>query len=151
LGVLFATAALFTFTIYFLITKHVRSSADLDPIQWIAGVTIWAALAVTPLTLLSVDRAGFAEFGGNDWIWLGFIVMVTGIAGHVLMSWVTRFIAASRSSLYLLSMNIVAISSAWLIHGETITLVQFLGGVVVFGAVTAVISRPPERVALVPT
>jgi drug/metabolite transporter (DMT)-like permease len=42
-------------------------------------------------------------------------------------------------------MNIVAIIAAWVIHDEPLTIVQMLGGVVVFAAVAAVISRPPDR------
>lgn len=62
------------------------------------------------------------------------------------MAWVHRFVDATRSSLYLLSMNVVAIVAAWLIHDEPLTLVQIGGGVVVFAAVAAVISRPPQRI-----
>jgi drug/metabolite transporter (DMT)-like permease len=58
---------------------------------------------------------------------------------------VHRYVEASRSSLFLLSMNIVAIIAAWVIHDEPLTVVQILGGAVVFTAVAAVISRPPDR------
>jgi drug/metabolite transporter (DMT)-like permease len=75
---------------------------------------------------------------------------VVGIVGHTLMSWAHRFVAAARSSLILLGMNVVAIAAAWPLHDEPVTLLQALGGVVVLGAVAAVVSRPAS-VQLVPT
>ncbi|MEL7158843.1 MAG: hypothetical protein AAFN30_19930, partial [Actinomycetota bacterium] len=55
-------------------------------------------------------------------------------------------IQASRSSLYLLSMHVVAIGVAWFIHDEPLAPLQLLGGFVVFASVAAVISRPPATV-----
>ena len=53
--------------------------------------------------------------------------------------------------LYLLSMNVVAIAGAWVIHDEPLAPLQILGGVLVFASVAAVISRPapaPEDASL---
>lgn len=142
-GLGYAIASMVTFTAYFLLTKRARSTdADLHPIEWMAGVSVFAALAVTPWAILTSEAADYRMVNGIDWLWMAFIIVVTGIVGHVLMAWSHRYIPASRSSLFLLSMNIVAIGAAWLIHNEPLTAVQLLGGVVVFGAVGAVISRP---------
>lgn len=146
LGVVYAVAAMLTFTVYFVLTKRARSAeAELDPVEWMTGISLFAALAVTPWTLIASSAGDYGAIDGLDWLWLAFIVVVTGIAGHVLMAWTHRYIDASRSSLYLLSMNVVAIGAAWVIHDEPLNLLQLLGGVVVFAAVGAVISRPAER------
>ncbi len=149
LGIALAAGALVTFTAYFLFTRVARSRAGvpIDAIEWMTGVTIFSALTVTPFTLLQSSRADYAQIGGYDWLWLAFAVLVTGIIGHVLMAWVLRHIEASRASLYVLSMNVVAVSAAWPIHHEPLTVVQMLGGLVVLGAVGAVISRPAAPVA----
>ena len=148
LGVLFATLALLTFTGFFVATKLARMNHQVDAVSWMADLTLLSAITVTPLALLGSGRDDFAQLGGVDWLWLAFIVLVTGIVGHVLMSWVHGFIDASRSSLYVLSMNVVAVGAAWLIHDEPLTAVQLLGGVVVLGAVAAVVSRPPDRITI---
>lgn len=144
LGIALSAGALFSFTAYFLITRVARAKASepIDAIEWMAGVTIFSALTVTPLTLATSGRADFAQLAGRDWLWLAWAVLITGIVGHVLMAWVLRHIDASKASLYVLSMNVVAVTAAWPIHHEPITVVQGLGGVVVLGAVAAVISRP---------
>ncbi|MEZ5410713.1 MAG: DMT family transporter [Acidimicrobiales bacterium] len=147
LGVVYAVASQLTFVVFFLLTKQVRSAdPGLHPLEWMAGVSLFAALAVTPWALATSSAADYRAVNGTDWLWMAFIVIVTGILGHVLMVWTHAYIDASRSSLYLLSMNVVAIAAAWPIHHEPLTLEQGLGGLIVFGAVAAVIRRPTAPV-----
>jgi drug/metabolite transporter (DMT)-like permease len=141
-AIAYAVASQLFFVLYFLITKKVRSANDIDSIQWMAGVVLFAAVTVTPWALAVSSPADYQAIGGTDWAWLAIIIVFTGGLGHVLMAWVHRYIEASRSSLYLLSMNIVAIIAAWLIHDEPLGALQLLGGAVVFVAVAAVVSRP---------
>lgn len=142
LAVGYALAAQLFFTAYFMITKKVRSTHDIDPIQWMFGVVLFAALAVTPVAVATSSRGDYRAIDGNDWIWLALIIVFTGGLGHILMTWVHRFVDATRSSLYLLLMHPVVIISAWIIHDEPLTVTQMTGGLVLLGAVAAVISRP---------
>ncbi|MFV0258708.1 MAG: DMT family transporter [Acidimicrobiales bacterium] len=153
IGVVYAVAAMVAFTLYFLLTKRARSGPSADqihPIEWMTGISLFAALAVTPLALATSSAADYRAVDGYDWLWLAVVVFITGTAGHVMMAWTHRYIDASRSSLYLLAMNIVAIGAAWPIHHEPLSWTQALGGVIVFGAVAAVISRPVQPVPPAP-
>lgn len=141
-GVLFGVASMLTFTAYYLLNRRVRSTTVIDPIQWMAGVTLFAAITITPVALLTSSLDDYRQLGGVDWLYLAFVAGVVGIVGHTMMSWAHKFIPAARSSLFLLAMNVVAISAAWPIHHEPVTLVQAIGGLIVLGAVAAVISRP---------
>ena len=60
------------------------------------------------------------------------------------MSWVHGYVEASKSALYLLGMNVVAIGLAWPVHDEPVNLLQFAFGVVVFVAVASVIRLPSK-------
>lgn len=143
IGLIYAVAAMVTFTLYFLGTRRVRhADPDLHPVEWMAGIALAASLTVTPWALATSSAADYRAVDGLDWVWLAFMILITGVAGHVLMAWTHHYIEASRSSLYLLSMNVVAIAAAWVIHDEPLAPLQFLGGVVVFASVAAVISRP---------
>ncbi len=142
LGVLFALASTLTFTGYYLINRRVRSTTVIDPIQWMAGVTLFASLTITPIALATSSPDDYRQLAGADWVYLVFVSVVVGIVGHTLMSWAHKFIAAARSSLFLLGMNVIAILAAWPLHDEPVTLLQAAGGLVVLGAVAAVISRP---------
>ena len=144
LGVLWAVLALVTFSAYWVLTRIARSSTNVDPIEWMFSVNIWALIAAILPILVTGSISDFNEFGGKDWIWILLIAVFTGAMGHVLMSWAHAYVEAARSSLYLLGMHVVAVGAAWPIHGETLTALQMLGGVVVLGAVAMVIRTPSE-------
>ncbi len=141
-GIVLALASMLTFTAYYLLNRRARSTTPIQPLQWMAGVTLFAGLFITPIALATSSPADYRQLAGADWLYMIFIAGVVGIVGHTMMSWAHGFIAAARSSLFLLAMNVVAIAAAWPLHDEPVTLVQALGGVVVLGAVAAVLSRP---------
>lgn len=144
LGVIFSSLSLVTFSAYFVLTRKARSdsTSDIDPIEWMAGINIWAFMATVPPVVLLAGRKDWAEFGGNDWLWMAIVAFITGVFGHVLMTWVHGHMEVARSSLYLLTMHLVAIGLAWPIHDEAITITQGIGGLVVLGAVATVIATP---------
>lgn len=142
LGMVYALAALLTFTIYFALTRLARSTADVDPFEWMAAINLWSFLAIIPPALFVVRGDEIAELDGRDLFWLVVLAFFTGVAGHVLMSWVHGYIEAARSSLYLLGMNITAVGLAWPVHGEPVNLLQVLFGLVVLVAVASVIRIP---------
>ena len=142
LGLLLALAALVTFTVYWVLTRSARSGTDVDPISWMAGVNIWALASAIPPVLLWTTADGWRQFAGLDWLWILLIALLTGALGHVLMSWVHAYVEAARSSLYLLGMHVVAVGASWPIHGEALTVVQVLGGLVVLVCVAMVIRIP---------
>ncbi len=140
---LFLTAmSVLTFTVYFVLTRMARSTSAVDPIEWMAGINFWSFVAAVPPTVLMVTPNQFFEFGGLDWLWIVIVAFVTGVFGHVLMTWCHGHIEVARSSLYVLAMHIVAVGAAWLIHGEPVTPMQFGGGAVVLFSVAMVIRTP---------
>ncbi len=141
-GVLLATGTLATFSAYHLINRRVGSTATLSPVQWMGGVTIAAAVTVTPVALLTSSPSDYREFAGADWLYLGFLILGVGIIGHAMMSWAHQFIPAGKSSLQLLAMNVIAIFAAWPIHDEPVTVVQMAGAAIVFGALAVVVATP---------
>ncbi len=149
LGIVFGVASMLTFTGYYLINRLARSTTAISPMEWMCGVTLFAGLFVTPIALATSSLDDYRQLAGADWLYLLFVAIVVGIVGHTMMSWAHRFIPAARSSLFLLTMNVVAIAAAWPIHDEPVTLVQAAGGVVVLAAVAAALSRPAS-VRLVP-
>ena len=146
-GIGFALLSLMTFTSYFVLTRLARADGEVDAIEWMAGINIWAFLSTIPPVLILADGSDWSQFGGTDWLWISVIAVVTGLFGHVLMTWVHGHIEVARSSLYILTMHLVAVGLAWLIHGETITWVQALAGVVVLSSVGFVIISPTRHAA----
>ncbi|MGH1489512.1 MAG: DMT family transporter [Acidimicrobiales bacterium] len=147
LGIGLSLAAVATFSIYFILTRLARSTIDVDPFEWMAAINLWSLFAAAVPAVFLLDRDDLSQFDRTDFLWLLVLAYLTGVFGHVLMSWVHGYIEAARSSLYLLSMNLVAVGLAWPVHGETFTLAQVAGGLVVLGSVAAVIRLPPRRLA----
>lgn len=147
LGLVAGVIALLSFTGYYLRNRIVRSSFEIHPLEWMSGSTVCSALFVTPFTLVLIEPAEYRLLDGADWIWLAYVAGVVGMFSHTLMSWVHKYVLASRSSLYILGMTVVAVAASWPINGERFTLQQVIGGAVVLGAVAAVVSRPavPDR------
>ena len=141
-GVLLAIGAFATFTVYWILTRIARTGTDVDPIGWMAGVNLWSLVAAIPPVVMWTSWSGWREFGGRDWLWIVLIALLTGALGHVLMSWAHAYVEAARSSLYMLGMHVMAVGLAWPIHGESLTLVQVLGGVIVLVSVAMVIRIP---------
>lgn len=144
LGVGLALASLGTFMIYFVLTRRARATTDVDPFEWMAAINVWSLAAGVIPSLAIVRPSDFDDFDGADLFWLIVLAYLTGVAGHVLMSWVHGYVEASKSALYLLGMNVVAIGLAWPVHDEPVNLLQFAFGVVVFVAVASVIRLPSK-------
>ncbi len=146
-GVLLAVAAMGTFTVYWVLTRIARSDTDVDPIEWMCGVNVWALLsALVPLAVFG-STDDIRQFAGLDWLWIVLIAILTGATGHVLMSWAHAYVEAARSSLYLLGMHVVAVTVAWPVHGESLAVAQFAGGAVVLGSVAMVLRTPITKSA----
>ena len=142
LGVVLAFSAMVMFSAYFVLTRLARSTTDVDPLEWMAGITIWACIITVAPALVAAGRTDWAAIDRVDLWWLTVMSLTTGLLGHVLMSWVHGYLEAARSSLFLLLMNAVAVGLAWPVHDEPITALQALGGVIVLIAVAAVIQQP---------
>jgi drug/metabolite transporter (DMT)-like permease len=141
--VVLSFGSLFTYCGFYLLNRHVRSTTAIEPMQFMAGCTLFAALAVTPFALLGSNRGDFDQLGGSDWWYLLFAAVGLSTIAHGSMSWLHKYVVAARSSLIILASNVVAIAAAWWIHDEPITIAQAVGSAVVLGAVAAVVSRGP--------
>jgi drug/metabolite transporter (DMT)-like permease len=142
LGLVLAVTSMATFSVFFLLTRLARSTVDVDPFAWMTGANIWALVAALTAAPFLVDRSDWGELDGRDLLWLVVLAYLTGVFGHVLMVWVHGYIEAARSSLYLLGMNLVAVTLAWPVHDEPVTAIQAVGGLVLLAAAAMVIRLP---------
>ena len=143
LGAVLSLTAVAMFTTYFVLTRAARLKTAVDPIEWMTAINVWAFVSVLPVALVVSDWSDLTTMQGRDWLWIIVLSYLTGVLGHVLMSWAHGYIEASRSSLSVLLMNIVAVSLAWPVHDEPVTWVQGIGGVIALGAVAMVLRIPP--------
>jgi drug/metabolite transporter (DMT)-like permease len=147
-GDLLAVVNLVSWAAFFLVTKHARKGVG--TLEYLAAMTLVAALTVTPIALLTGQDFGSVE--GLGWLWLVLLVLIPGAAGHGLMTWAHAHVDVSTSSVLVLGEPVLATIAAAVFLSESVNAVQMLGmaGVVAALAVLAVAESDtvePEPVA----
>jgi len=134
-GDLCALAGTISWTSYWLYSKKMRRSvATLD---YLATVMLVAAACVTVVT--AVSGISLAPPRGMDWLWVVLLAAIPGAIGHVMVAWSHRHVEAWLASLITQGQPVVGSAAAWLILGESLTLLTIVGGVIVLAS-TAVIA-----------
>lgn len=130
------------FTGYWLLAKSAR--AQIPTFEFMCGVWISAALALTPVALASGES--FTAIPGRNWPWIVALAIVPGI-GHTMMNWAHRVVDASVSSVIAILNAPVAAVAALIILQQSLTLLQIACGFVAVIAIALVAkgrSRPDE-------
>ena len=141
IGDVLAVGSLLCWSAYWLVAKHARQMHD--AMEYTAGVTITAAVTITPIVLLSGQSLGRVEAG--DWLWIFLLAIVPGGA-HLVMNWAHRYVEASVSSAISCLSPLVAAVAAMVILGQPLTVVQVCGVLVGLAAIAVVAARHIEPV-----
>jgi drug/metabolite transporter (DMT)-like permease len=136
IGDLLAVGALLSWSAYWLVAKRAREVHG--ALQYTAGVTIMAALAITPIVLVSGQSLSRVHAG--DWTWIALLAVVPG-SGHLVMNWAHRYVDASISSVIGCLSPLVAAIAAIPILDQSLTALQVLGVLVGVGAIAVVAAR----------
>ena len=136
LGDLLAVGSLLCWSAYWLVTKHARELHG--ALEYTFGVTMMAAVTVTPVVFLSGQSLGQVKLG--DWTWIVVLAVVPG-GGHLIMNWSHRYVDASISSVFGCLSPLVAAVAAIPILGQSLSLFQLTGVLVGLGAIAAIAAR----------
>jgi drug/metabolite transporter (DMT)-like permease len=132
-GDLIAVAGTLAFAGYWLFAKSARH--QIPTFEFMAGVWISAAIALTPIALLSGES--FTAVPARNWPWIIALAIVPGV-GHVMMNWGHRFVDASVSSVIALLNAPVAAVAALVILRQALSLFQVVCGSVAVVAIALV-------------
>lgn len=132
-GDVLAVGSLLCWTAYWLVSKKVRQHHD--ALEYTAGLTIVAAVVMTPVVLLSGQSLGRVHAG--DWLWISLLAVVPG-SGHLVMNWAHRYVDASVSSAIGNLNPLVAAVAAIPILGQSLTSVQWAGVIAGLGAIAVI-------------
>lgn len=133
-GDLLALGSLVSFSWYWMVAKRARELCG--AMEFTSGVTVAAALAMTPVVLISGQSLG--QIRASDWGWIALLVVVPG-SGHLVMNWAHRYVDASISSAISCLSPLIAAVAAIPILGQSLSSLQ-VGGVVVGLVAIAVIA-----------
>jgi drug/metabolite transporter (DMT)-like permease len=135
-GDLLAVGSTLSWTAYWLVSKHSRETQN--ALEYTAGVTVVAAIALTPVMLVSGQS--FVRVEAGDWLWISLLAIVPG-AANLAMNWAHRYVDASVSSVIGASNPIVAAAAAAVILGQRVTALQVGCGLVGIIAIAIVATR----------
>lgn len=114
------------------------------------GIMAVVILVIALLNRLGINTsyAGFSGFSVIDWnIMFAFVViaLTTGGTAIFIYYWGLKRVTASRSTIYELMFPVSAIVLEYVIHGKGLTLEQWVGAIIVLGAISVIAnmrSRP---------
>jgi len=129
-GDVWAAINVMCFSVYFVILKK-RRNDGFDGWTFLAGVFIVGCIVITPVCVLMADDT--RAVGGWDWLLLLGMVLGPGLVGHGLISWASRHLPVTTTSLLTLGSPVISVFGAWLIYDQNLNAVQFLGAVLVLG------------------
>jgi drug/metabolite transporter (DMT)-like permease len=136
-GDLLAVAALFAWTWYFVASKQAR--VELGSFEYLAALSLVAAVAVAPVALLSGERLAVPEASG--WLTIVAIALINGALGHFLMNWAHGHVPMVVVSLMTLAIPVFAAAAAAVFIDEPLTLAQVGGMVLVIASLSIVVLR----------
>lgn len=135
IGDLVAAVSLVAWTAYFITSKQARRS--LGALEYSTAITLVAAVAITPVALLSGQPLAIRSPG--TWLVVVLLAIGPGGAAHLLLNWAHPHVAIVRTSLLTLAIPVVASGLAVVFLDEPLTLLQAAGGLVVIGSLAAVV------------
>jgi drug/metabolite transporter (DMT)-like permease len=142
-GDMYAALATLAFVGYWLSAKRVRTSVD--GLQYTSAVWLVAAVAITPVPLIS--GAPLRLIAPSDWIWVTVLVLVPG-GGHVLLIWAHKVVKATVSAMIGQGNILVAAIAASIFLHQQMTWSEVGGGFLAVIATGAIAVREARRTPL---
>ena len=136
-GDLLAVGALVAWTWYFVASKRART--ELTSFEYLTGLSLVAAVAVTPFVLLSGHRLSVPAT--SEWATIVVIAVVNGALGHFLLNWAHAHVPIVVISLMTLAIPVGAAATAAIVIDEEVTLAQVAGMAVVIVSLGIVVLR----------
>lgn len=131
LGDALALAGSLSAALYLLIGRNLRARVSLLAYIFLcygsAAIFLWAAVLS-----LGVAHTGFST---QTWAAFGGMAVLSQLVGHTSYNWALKWLRTSTVAVSLLGEPIGASLLAWLLFGETLTIVKFAGGGLILAAI----------------
>ena len=144
LGDLLIVANPICWSIYTVLSKPMLK--EYSPLK-LTAVTM--AIGAVPLVLVGIPSLGtqnWAEISTSSWVGLGFSAFLAIGLGYVIWYTGVSRIGSAKTSLYDNLVTVFAVASAWIILSESMTWIQILGAILVFGSLYLVRRKEELRV-----
>lgn len=136
MGDLFIVGAVISAVCYMLLT---RSLAEKVPAIEITGFQfIYGAAMFLPIYLLNMGTQSWSDISGTGVAAIAYLIVFASIGGFLCYNYALTKTEASRASVYLNGIPIVATIAGWTLLGERMVAVQAIGAIIVFAGIYTV-------------
>lgn len=135
-GDFYALVNVACWTVYFIILKRTRD-AGIDGWTFLSGVFLVGSITITPWCLLASDD--LTAVGAKDYLLLAGMIAGPGLVGHGLVTWASRHLDATVTSLLTLLGPVVSVVGAWLIYDQTLGWSKVIGAAMVLGGLAGTV------------
>lgn len=133
IGDLLIGGAVLSAAIYMLMTRKLGQS--ITPVQITGMQAIFGALIFLPLFLYDLPKMEWQRVTAEALIALAGLTVFATIAAFLCYNYALTMVPAARAAIWINAIPVVTVFGAWILLGETLTPLQFLGGTVVLFAV----------------
>jgi drug/metabolite transporter (DMT)-like permease len=133
IGDLLILGAVFAMVIYTVTMKNLANHHS--PIDITGMLMCYGALFFTPPFLRELPHIQWSAVHGRSWIALACLALFATIGAFLSFNYALSKLSASRTAIFLNCVPVVTAFGAWIILGERLSLMQFLGGGLVLVAV----------------
>ena len=131
LGDFLALAASFFAASYLFIGRSLRKKVDYFPYIY----TIYTYAAIFLGLFVMLRDLSFTGYQSINYLYFLGLALGPTLIGHSVLNYSVRFVPTTIVSLSILGEPIITTILAWLILGESITLVTFIGGLFIMGGI----------------
>ena len=137
-GDLMALLNVVLWTMYFVISKKQRL-AGVHSWSYLAAVFAWASIVILPFG--AVGSSDLGAMKPSDWVFVVAMAVGPGLVGHGLMTWAQSHVDVTLASLLGLFSPVISTVGAWWAFGESLTVWQVVGAVVVLGSLAMLVGE----------
>ena len=141
-GDLLALAAMLSWSAYFIASKN--SKKTMTSTEFTAGTALWTMAICAPLGFVFGQDMSWPS--ATNWGWLILMAATSGLIGHAMMNWSLVRIPLWVGSTFTLLIPVFSALLAWVILGESVTIVQGVAMAVVIGALAVVVRNQSQPV-----
>lgn len=127
-GDMWAALGLVCFTAYFMILKQQRNEG-VDGWAFLAGVFLVGAITITPVCLTISDD--LTSLRAPDYGYILGMIIGPGFVGHGLITWASRHLPVTTTSLMTLGSPVVSVIGGWIVYEQSLGGWQIIGAILV--------------------
>lgn len=135
-GDFYALVNVSCWTVYFIILKRTRD-AGIDGWTFLSGVFLVGSIVITPWCLVASDD--LTAVNAKDFLLLAGMIAGPGLVGHGLVTWASRHLDATVTSLLTLLGPVVSVVGAWLIYDQSLGWNKVVGASMVLGGLAGTV------------